>query len=236
MADSTFVLTKKMKDRSGERFGSLTLTSPCGLNKQGSLVWNYICDCGNTGSITGTAVRQTAKLATNPRVPSCGCEKIKVNKELLTTHNKSSHPLAYIWQAMKQRCYNPNHQEYSRYGGKGVTVCDEWVEDCGAFIDWALANGWEKGMHIDKDITVGYGASNKTYSPDTCIFIPAKENVAFSGSRANWENNKNIKVPPHVIPQIHQAYEELKNQRDVAKVFGISQTTVWKILNNTNRK
>jgi len=72
---------------------------------------------------------------------------------------------------MKRRCYNQKYKKYKNYGGKGVSVCDEWRNDFMAFYNWAINNGWEKGLHIDKDIKGG-----NIYSPQNCSIVTAKQN------------------------------------------------------------
>ncbi len=97
-------------------------------------------------------------------------------------HGLTNHELYHAWQSMIQRCYNKNNKAYKTYGAKGVTVCDEWKNNSTAFLEWALANGWRKGLQLDKDI-LGNGL---LYSPSTCQFVTAKINAN------NRTNNRHI--------------------------------------------
>jgi hypothetical protein len=74
---------------------------------------------------------------------------------------------------MMDRCYKSRSDNYKWYGGAGVIVCDEWKTDFIAFYRWAISNGWEKGLQLDKDIK----GSGKIYSPDTCMFVTGDENM-----------------------------------------------------------
>lgn len=71
---------------------------------------------------------------------------------------------------IKGRCYNPNDKSYHRYGGRGIRMCDEWLDDYSAFESWALEHGFQEGLAIDRIDNDG------NYSPDNCRFVTAKEN------------------------------------------------------------
>ena len=84
-------------------------------------------------------------------------------------NNITDHPLYGVWGNMKSRCYNPNMTGYKCCGGKGITVCDEWVICPIAFVQWALHNGYKKGLvFCRKD-------NNGNYEPNNCKFITKEE-------------------------------------------------------------
>lgn len=70
-----------------------------------------------------------------------------------------------IWLNMKQRCSNPKASHYEYYGGKGVSVCEEWKKSFSTFRDWALSNGYEDGLTIDRI------ESDKDYCPENCRWV-----------------------------------------------------------------
>ncbi len=81
------------------------------------------------------------------------------------------------WFGMKQRCYNPKDKNYDGYGGRGVTICDEWLNDKEAFFNWAKANGYKEELDLDKDIgSAKYKIDPPIYSPKTCMFVTAQHN------------------------------------------------------------
>ena len=80
------------------------------------------------------------------------------------------HSLYMTWSNIKTRCYNAKRKDYKWYGGKGIRVCDEWLNPK-TFIDWALANGWKKGLEIDRK------DSNENYCPKNCRIVTHKKNV-----------------------------------------------------------
>lgn len=86
---------------------------------------------------------------------------------------------------MKQRCYNPNNKYYYRYGGRGITICDEWRNNFLEFYNWAISSGWKKELSIERK------NNNKDYSPDNCYWATPKEqsrntsrNIIFKGEFA----------------------------------------------------
>lgn len=87
------------------------------------------------------------------------------------THGLSYEPLFNVLSKMHYRCENENHSEYKNYGGRGITVCEEWsMDNASAFISWALEHGYEKGLEIDRI------NNNKGYSPDNCRFVTRQQN------------------------------------------------------------
>lgn len=88
-------------------------------------------------------------------------------------HEKSvSYSRIYnVWRMMRQRCYNPNATRYKNYGGRGIGVCEEWKNSSQAFILWALDNGYQEGLQIDRIDT------DKDYSPENCVWVTIQQNL-----------------------------------------------------------
>lgn len=98
-------------------------------------------------------------------------------------HGLSYEPLFNVLHCMHYRCENENHPQYKDYGGKGITVCDEWsMDNAEAFISWALEHGWKQGLEIDRI------DNEKGYFPENCRFVSRKEN-----SR-NRSSNKQVVI------------------------------------------
>lgn len=129
----------------------------------------YLCDCGNT-------IECQMGNAKSGHTKSCGCLNDYTVKNV--KHGFSRHPLYISRRNMISRCYNPKDKNYKSYGGAGVRVCDLWLNDMSSFYKWAIDNGWEPGMQIDKDIIPqNMGIPAKLYSPEMCSIVTAKENV-----------------------------------------------------------
>lgn len=136
----------EFRDLTGKRFGMLTVLS-LAEKRRGAIMWKCLCDCGRTSVVRSSNLFRGA-------TRSCGCQLVK--------HGKKGTRLYYIWGGMKARCYRKSHIWYMRYGGRGVSICDEWRNDFQAFYDWAMANGYRDGLTIDRI------NNDEGYSPDNC--------------------------------------------------------------------
>jgi hypothetical protein len=177
---------KKRADLAGQRFGRLVVLGPAGRDRHGNAKWLCRCDCGNESTPTTLAIRHGAQ--------SCGCLFQERSREAATKHGGKGTRLYGIWKGMRKRCLNPNGQDFRRYGGAGVTVCEEW-SSFAAFREWALGNGYTEALSIDRiDTSGGYGPDNCrwadlfTQSANRRTFICSKS--GFTGVRfhnGKWE-------------------------------------------------
>ena len=136
-----------------------------GVDKQKRATWQCLCDCGKLRTAAGYLLVQG-------HTKSCGC-LLKENKGVPPTHGKSHTRLHVTWHGMKQRCSNPLDKNYNRYGGRGITVCDEWKNDFQAFYDWAMANGYDENAPRGQ-CTIDRIDNDKGYSPDNCRWVDMK--------------------------------------------------------------
>ena len=84
-------------------------------------------------------------------------------------HGLCKHPLNIVWCGMKERCNNPNSENYKWYGGRGIRVCEEWNNNFYSFYTWAINNGWEKGLELDRLDNM------KDYCPENCKWVTHKQ-------------------------------------------------------------
>ncbi len=125
------------------------------------------------------------------------------------------------------RCYKNNNKAYPIYGGRGVVVCDEWKNDRVAFMDWAVENGYQIGLQLDKDIK----GDGFLYSPNTCCFVTSKENnnhkrknvcIEYKGERKTLTQLFEISG---IIPNTIKA--RLKRGWDIDKVLNTLPAPGW---------
>jgi hypothetical protein len=116
-------------------------------------------------------------------------------------HGLSNSRLHRIWGNIKSRCTNPNATGFHKWGGKGITICDEWL-DFKTFYDWSIANGYSNNLTIDRI------DSDKGYCPENCRWITYKEQA----------NNISTNHP-------YTFNGETLNSKEIAEKYGLKRTT-----------
>lgn len=156
-------MSKKVPDLTGEQFGRWTVLQCAGRGKHGELQYKCRCECG-----TERIIRRSSLTSGNSK--SCGCLSKDIAKKLNTSHGATHTRLYRIWAGIIQRCCNSRKRyEWEKYGGRGISVCDEWKNSFENFQKWALSNGYNEHLSIDR-IDVNRGCF-----PENCRWATAKE-------------------------------------------------------------
>lgn len=140
----------------GRKYGMLTVTEYSHSDSKGHSYWKCVCDCGNETVARGAHLKVG-------NIKTCGCAGSR------KTHGLAGTRLYHIWYGMKARCNNPKSPSYKMYGGRGITVCDEWMGGFEPFSRWALENGYAENLSLDRI------DNSKGYSPSNCRWATARE-------------------------------------------------------------
>lgn len=187
----------------GKKFGRLIVLKVAGVKNSKGGSRNYVtclCECGNIKDMPYGRIK-------SGRIYSCGCYNKEVVRTMMSTHGLSKTKLYKTWAGMKERCYNPNNKNYSIYGGRGIKICKEWLEDFINFYEWAIKNGYTEKLTIDR-IDV-----NGNYEPSDCRWATQREQCN------NWRRNIIIDYKGH-----HGTIAE------VARELNIKYTTLYQRL------
>lgn len=166
------------EDMIGKRFGMLTVIALYNEHHFGN-TWLCLCDCGNEVKVNNSHLLGTQSKSRRPN-KSCGCHQKKLGG-LAEKYQR----IYQLWRGILGRCYNTNYDNYERFGGKGITVCDEWKEDFNSFLDWSLQNGY------DPELTLGRMDVTKPYEPNNCIWT---DQFFKAQKKGIYKNNKTGKT------------------------------------------
>jgi len=177
MAELHFIpLHGRAKDIAGVTFGRLTAIGAIGKAKGSAYQWLCICDCGSDCIVT------VGHLSSG-HTKSCGCIGQELGAAQFTTHGMSKNPVHAVWCQMRQRCENPNHERYSRYGDRGITVCDRW-SDYPTFIS-------DMGERPSNNHSIERRDNDGNYCPENCSWeLPIVQNRNSSHNKLITFNDK----------------------------------------------
>lgn len=191
----------------GKKFGRLEVISFDGVKNRFSH-FECRCDCGNVVSVAGINLN-------SGNTQSCGCYMKEVVSDKFKTHGLSKHPLYGIWGSIIQRCTNPKISNYEYYGGSGIKICNEWRANFEAFYYWAIANGYQEGLEIDR-----FPDRNGNYEPTNCRWTTKEE------------QSRNRDIVKLSLEEAIEIRKDNRTQTEIARDYGVSQGTVSSIKRN----
>lgn len=152
-------MPRRREDLTGQRFGRLTVLEFDHVGPGKQSYWTCKCDCCEDSRIVVAASNLKSG-----HTQSCGCYKRDRSREAHIIHGGYGSRLYNIWHHIIQRCENEQNDWYSRYGKRGISLCDEW-HNFENFYNWAIDNGYEPGLTIDRE------NNDDGYHPDNCRWV-----------------------------------------------------------------
>lgn len=193
----------RLIDYTGQKIGKLTVVERVDGKKYSNARWLCQCECGNHVIVPSNEIKK--------RYACPKCNRT-TSSEKLKRHGETRTRLFRTWTHMRQRCINPNDRAYSRYGGRGISVCDEW-QKYENFRDWALSHGYDSALTLDRI------DNNGNYEPLNCRWATNKEQcnnrrtnriVTIDGITKNLKQWADfLGIPSYVIrTRLHRGYGE----------------------------
>lgn len=201
----------------GERYGRLTVIEYAG-SANGSRTYRCACDCGREIIAVGSSVRKG-------HTKSCGCYKSDVKSEWARTsgwqfrHGLSRHPNYTLWQGIHRRCEDPENKSWTRYGGRGIAVCERWSGRHG-FPNFLADVGPspQRGWHLHRV------DSDRGYEPGNCQWLsPAEHNAIHVATR----RTAGMRLTAEIVRECRSRFQEgAATIRDLRLEFGVTDATM----------
>ena len=168
-----------IKGQVGKRYGKLTVVRRTANDKNGRTMWECKCDCGKTKIVKG-------KYLMNGETQSCGCLRSEVLISRNYKHGLSDHDYYQTWCGIKNRCYNKNEKSYKSYGGRGIEVCDRWLNSFENFLK-------DMGQKPAPNMSIDRIDVNGNYEPSNC---------RWANSQQQGENQRKVRKIKNSLGQI----------------------------------
>ncbi len=206
------------KVKSGSSVGRLTVLSIVGKSSNGSNMWSCLCDCGNTVEVISSSLNSGL-------TQSCGCLYNEIKGRQASTHGMSGTPTYNSWLAMRGRCYYTEHDYYEYYGGRGIKVCDRWLDSFENFLE-------DMGIKPD-GLSLDRIDNNLDYSPNNCKWSTnseqgfntrmhsnnssGKTGVSFHTKTNKWQATIGVDSKS-IYLGVYDSFEEAVNVREAAEI------------------
>ena len=217
-------------DMTGKKINMLTVMCRAESQK-GRTMWHCKCDCGNEIDVWYAHLKKGQY--------SCGCARSRLISEKMKTHGMSDTKIFGLWRHMKERCYKKSHKSYKDYGGRGIQVCDEWINNFVLFYEWAIANGYDENADF-MQCTLDRIDVNGNYEPSNCRFISMKEQCNNRRNNRFISYNGEVHTIAEWSEKLHMKYctisWRLNKGWDVEEILGFKKHTIQRKKTKNNEK
>lgn len=158
----------KKLDRVGKKYGRLLVISEIPEKRHNKIYYKCLCECGNFKEVASGNL-------SSGQVKSCGCLSAESFMRTITKHGFRKTKIYEAYHRMKGRCLNPRNSRYSYYGGRGISICDSWLQPNGEGLDNFIRDmlpSYKEGLELDRKDNMG------NYSPDNCRWVSNSLNQA----------------------------------------------------------
>ncbi len=209
-------------DLSGKKFNYLSVIAEGGRDNDGNVKWHCLCDCGNMTEVSSTALRRGTTM-------SCGCYHRKQAGLINRKHGLYEHPLYGVYVKMKARCYDSKQYGYHRYGGRGIVICQKWLDSFENFYHDVL-DGYDETLQLDRIDTDG------NYEPTNCRWVTPQQNGYNKGSETNstskykgvsWDSSRNNWVVQIARKGMKKISKRFNNEVDAARYYNSLAVTYF---------
>lgn len=224
-----------LNDLTGMKFNRLTVVSRCIDEKyihKSQAYWNCVCDCGSNSVVASQALKRNTTV-------SCGCYNYERTSIMNKRHGMYNHPLYVLWQNVKARTTNPYATGYEYYGGRGITICSEWVDDFLEFAMYMVTLGWTRDHEIDRINVDG------NYEPNNVRIVTRQQNMMNTRSKINatskykgvsWDKTRNKWAVRIRNGSKHEFLGRYDDEQFAAKVYDDRAMELHKEYANLNFK
>jgi hypothetical protein len=212
-------LQNRTIDLVGQRFGRLVVVEHAGGIRRRGALWRCLCDCGKITLVCAGDLKK--KRDTGDSTVSCGCWRKQRAKLDSTSHGMTNTPEFRAWTSMRQRCSNPSHLSWHRYGGRGIKVCEAWMGSFEAFFEHVGPRPTPKHS-LDR-----FPNNNGNYEPGNVRWATSKEQAA---------NRSNSKLSDLDVKFVRLWRSRGYKVKDIAAVFDANPAYVGAICNDHIRR
>lgn len=191
-----------VKDLTGQKFGRLTALHYLNNYHKKGVWWLCVCECGNLVEVRNCNL-------TSGNTKSCGCFR----HTKLMKHGLYQTRLYHIWLNMKNRCCNYKHESYKNYGGRGIKVCSEWKDDFMGFYNWAMSNGYNDKLSIDRIDNDG------NYSPNNCRWTTIKQQANNRRTNVYLTYNGKTQTMKQWADELGANYKNFQRDKNIGYYF-----------------